>query len=306
MNKRLIGVAVAALLALLGTIVILRYVNDADERARADVELVEVFVIEEKVPAGAGEAELRSAIGTTEVAANTVVDGVLTDLLQLDGKVAAVDLVPGEQVLLNRLIDSASFNQGKTRLTSVPDGLLEITVSLEPQRLVGGQVVPGDTVGVIASFEPFKINGITEEGLRVLSELSEDEYLRAVEALSAVPENIDLVNTTHFLMHKILVTRVQVEELPQEQYDAEGNPVDTGVLSPTGNLLVTLAVEPHDAERLVFSAEFGTLWVTYEPESADDHDSTESTHRDNVYGHPHEDETGGDVITTSDTAEAAS
>ncbi len=39
MNKRLIGVAIAAVLALVGTILILSYVNDADDRARAEVEL---------------------------------------------------------------------------------------------------------------------------------------------------------------------------------------------------------------------------------------------------------------------------
>lgn len=308
MNKRLIGVAVAALLALLGTVVILRYVNDADERARADVELVEVFVIQDKVGAGADERELRSAIGTEEVSANTVVDGVLTDLRQLDGKVAAVDLVPGEQVLLSRLIDESSFNSGRTRLTSVPDGLQEITVSLEPQRLLGGQIVPGDTVGVIASFEPFTVNAISEEQLQALGVAGEDEFLRVIEFLEKVPENIKTANTSHFLLHKVLVTRVQVEELPQEQLDNEGNPIDTGVLSPTGNLLVTLAVETSDIERLVFSAEFGTIWVSFEPESAAGHEDSESVHRGNVYGHPHQEDGEGDVISTSDAggAEGAS
>ena len=308
MNKRLIGVAVAALLALLGTVVILRYVNDADERARADVELVEVYVIQEKVAAGAGESELRAAIGTAEVAASTVVDGVVTDLRQLDGRVAAVDLVAGEQILLSRLIDEASFNSGRTRLTSVPEGLQEITVSLEPQRLLGGQIVPGDTVGVIASFEPFTVNAISEEQLQALVASTQEDFLKVISFLEQIPENIKTANTSHFLLHKVLVTRVQVEELPQEQLDNEGNPIDTGVLSPTGNLLVTLAVETADIERLVFSAEFGTIWVSFEPEEAAGHDESESVTRGNVYGHPHEDETQGDVITTSDAngAEGAS
>ncbi len=46
MNKRLIGVAIAAVLAVAGTFIILRYVNEADERAQADVDLVEVYVID--------------------------------------------------------------------------------------------------------------------------------------------------------------------------------------------------------------------------------------------------------------------
>jgi len=299
MNKRLIGVAAAALLALLGTILILRYVNDADDRARADVELVEVFVIEDKVSAGATEGELRGAIGTTEVSASAVVDGVLTDLQQLDGRVAAVDLVPGEQVLLSRLIDAASFNRGRSRLTSVPDGLQEITVSLEPQRLVGGQVVPGDTVGVIASFEEASVNGISEDQLDALE--TSEEFVQLIASLESIPESVKLVETTHFLLHQVLVTRIQVEELPQEQLDSQGNPIDTGVLSPTGNLLVTLAVATEDIERLVFSAEFGRLWMSYEPESAGDHDDAESTHRGNVFDHPHEEELEDGVTTVGST-----
>ncbi|MEQ8841082.1 MAG: hypothetical protein RIB98_08875 [Acidimicrobiales bacterium] len=296
MNKRLIGVAVAALLAALGTVVILRYVNDADERAQADAELVEVFVVEDGVSAGADEAELRSAIGTTEVAASTVVDGVLTDLLQLDGKVAAVDLVPGEQVLLNRLIDEASYNSGRSRLTSVPDGLHEVTVSLEPQRLLGGQVEPGDTVGVLATFDEASINGVSSEQIRVLETSPPAEFLAQIELLKSIGPDVKLVPETHFLLHKVLVTRVQVEQLPQEQLDADGNPIDTGILTPTGNLLVTLALETEDVERLVFTAEFGTIWMSYQPESAGGPDEAPGVNRGSVF----EDspEPGGDAPST--------
>ena len=57
---------------------------------------------------------------------------------------------------------------------------------------------------------------------------------------------------------------------------------------PTGNLLVTFALEADDAERLVFSMEFGRIWLTYEPADSGGHDSAEMTHRGNVYDHPHE------------------
>ena len=138
MNKRLLGAAAAAVLAVLGTIAVLAYVSDADDRARQEIALVEVYVMEESVPEGADESELRRAIGIAEVQAGTVVDGVITDLAQLDGKVAAVALLPGEQVLLSRLIDEASYNAGDTRLTAVPTDKHEITISLEPQRILGG------------------------------------------------------------------------------------------------------------------------------------------------------------------------
>lgn len=303
MNKRLIGVAIAAVLALLGTIAILRYVNDADERARADVELVEVYVVESHVRAGADEAEIRSAIGTAQVTAESVLGDVVTDLRQLDGRVAAVDLVPGEQVLASRFIDTASYNAGKSRLTSVPEGLQEITLSLAPERIVGGHVNPGDTVGIIASFGEAELGGVSEEQIEAIE--TYEEYVELANLLGSAEEKLTLVETTHFLLHKVLVTRVQIEELPQEVLDADGNPVDTGVLSPTGNLLVTLAVETADVERIVFSAEFGLIWMSYEPAEADDHESTESTHRGNVFDHPHEEDDGTDELISDDTTEDA-
>lgn len=285
MNKRLIGAAAAAALAVVGTFAILLYVRDADDRAKADIELVEVYVIETSVRAGTGDGDLIDSIGTAEVQASTVVDGVITDLNQLNGQVAAVDLVPGEQVLLSRFIDAASYDDGRNRLTAVPPDLHEVTVSLDPERLVGGQVVPGDTVGVLASFGASEIGGVALDNIDTI-----EEYQLAVEAVEALPEEITNVETTHFVLNKVLVTRVQVEQLPVERTDADGNPIDTGILAPTGNLLVTVAVDALDAQRLIFSIEFGRVWMTYQPLTTADHDDDlEATHRGNVFDHPHDD-----------------
>lgn len=300
MNKRLIGVALAALLAVIGTIAILAYVNDADDRARADVELVEVFVIEDRVSAGADEATIRGATGTSQVIADTVVDGVLTDLTQLDGKVAAVDLVPGEQVLLSRLIDAASYDNGRSRLTSVPEGLHEVTVSLDPERVVGGQVTPGDTVGVLATFGP------TSLGLDYDAYGTTEELLAALTAFAEIPKDVPGVELTHFILNKVLVTRVQVEELPAERTDADGNPVDAGVIVPTGNLLITVALEAEGVQQLVFSMEKGSVWMTYEgPEVPEHDDDLDGTHRGNVFGHPHS-ESSDELLIVEPDAEAAS
>ncbi len=305
MNKRLLGAAAAAGLAVIGTFAILLYVRDADDRAKADIELVEVYVIEDHVNAGTGEADLRSSIGTTEMAANSVVDGVLTDLAQLDGQVAAVDLVPGEQVLLSRLIDKAAYDDGRTRLTSIPAGMHEITVSMDPERLVGGQVQPGDTVGVLTSFNSSEVGGIALDNID-----TEEEYLLAIEAIENAPtDTVTNVETTHFVLNKVLVTRVQVEQLPVEREDSDGNPIDTGILAPTGNLLVTLAVDAESAQKLIFSIEFGRVWMTYQPLDTDDHtDDLEATNRGNVFGHPHDpdafDPFAPDVVVAADPDEA--
>jgi hypothetical protein len=64
-----------------------------------------------------------------------------------------------------------------------------------------------------------------------------------------------------------LVTNVQVEQLPTSPGE-DGAGADVPDLAPTGNLLVTLAVLPAEAEKVVFTAEHGFVWLV-----ADDEDS---------------------------------
>lgn len=310
MNKRLLGAAAAAGLAVLGTFAILLYVRDADDRAKADVELVEVFVIEEPVSAGTGDPDLRNAIGTAEIQANTVVAGVITDLNQLNGQVAAVDLIPGEQVLLSRFTDAEAFNDERDQLIDVPANLHEVTVSLEPQRLVGGKVEPGDTVGVLGSFTPSAVTGVPLDNID-----SAEEFDRAVSALTELSDDVEYVATTHFVLDKVLVTRVQRDQLPAERTDANGNPVDTSELAPTGSLLVTLAVDAESAQKLVFTAEFGLIWMTYQPLTTPDTSADlEATNRSNVFELADDDErfdpfgsaaTDGDEAVAADSTDGA-
>ena len=290
MNRRLLGVAGAAALAVIGTFAILAYVRDADDRAQADAELVEVYTVDERVAAGSDAADLRRAIDVEMVQAGTVVDGVVVDLAELDGKVAAVDLVPGEQLLRARLVDAASFDDGRNRLTSIPVGKHEVTVSLAPERALGGQVVPGDTVSVIASFVPFEVGTVPLDPETGELLVPVDDLNQPVAADPAIPDidipglgqSLQTPNVTHILLHKVLVTRVQVEQLPKEVTDADGNTVDSGVLAPTGNLLVTVALDAPEIERLVFTAEFGLIWLSYEPAEASE-DGTRIQTRGSVY-----------------------
>lgn len=52
MNKKLLGVATALMLALIGTVALVAYVTNAEERALAGEELVEVYVVTTEIPAG--------------------------------------------------------------------------------------------------------------------------------------------------------------------------------------------------------------------------------------------------------------
>ena len=103
-NKRWIGVVAAVVLAALGTLILLQYVNGADERALAGQETITVYVLQQEVPAGTPAEELAETVETLLVPAATQVPGTVASLDQIAGTVAAVDLVPGEQLILSRFI----------------------------------------------------------------------------------------------------------------------------------------------------------------------------------------------------------
>ena len=161
----------------------------------------------------------------------------MTNPATISGLVTTVDLVPGEQLLWSRFIDPAEEG---TADIEVPEGMQEVSILLEPQRMVGGDITPGDTVGVFVSL-----------GAGVYQ----------------IP-----VPVTHLTLHKVLVTSVQ--GLPTA-VEGEAAPDASGV--PEGSLIVTLARPAPDAEKLVFGQEFGTIWLSKEPAGATEDGTRELT-----------------------------
>ncbi|MFA9428636.1 Flp pilus assembly protein CpaB [Egicoccus sp. AB-alg2] len=256
MVRKVLGVVGAVLLALIGTGLLVAYVRGAEDRALAGEEVVEVLVVREDVPRGTEAEALGDYVAVERVPKKVRAIGGIDDLDALNGQVAAVDLVAGEQLVRPRFVTPAQLEEESQ--IEVPEGLQEVTLSLEPHRAMGGKVKPGDTVGIFASFD--------------LNDKREDEQI-------AEAENEDyrqrLSETSKMILHKLLVTSVQWEQVPQTP-DNTGDEASSGAsggrieLAPTGNLLVTFAVSVEQAERMIFTAEHGTVWLSAEPETADE------------------------------------
>jgi pilus assembly protein CpaB len=148
-RRRLLAALAALLLAAAGTVVLLAYVRAADARALAGVQTVEVLVVDLPVAEGTPGEELADLVRTERLPARAAVEGRVTDLGQLAGQVATVDLQPGEQLLATRFASPEDRSVPGT--VAPPAGAAEVSVLLEPQRAVGGRLVAGDTVGVHVS-----------------------------------------------------------------------------------------------------------------------------------------------------------
>jgi pilus assembly protein CpaB len=141
----------------------------------------------------------------------------------------------------------------------VPEGLLEITIPLDPIRAVGGTVRPGDLVGLIASFADYQ-----------------------GDAVDAAGQPVAASQVSGFLLHKLLVTNVQGAPVVAAAAQ-EADPAAAGAAAPTGQLYVTLAADAAAAERIVFASSYGDIWLAVEPAEADESGTSVQT-ADRIFG----------------------
>lgn len=212
MNRKLTGLLGAVGLASVGTLVLVGYVSAAEERAVAGERLAPVLVVTSPVEKGTPAAEVAGLVRTEQVPVKVRADGAVTDLDAVEGQVAAVDLVPGEQLLAARFAPPDQVGP-----VGLPPGLEEVTLNLESERAVGGRVRSGSEVAVFASY--------TGEQPRT------EVILRDAPVVAVAPS--DSASTG-----------------------------EDGEAKPGVGLLVTLAVEPAVAERIVFGAEHGRIWLS--------------------------------------------
>ena len=283
--RRLIAIIVALALAGAGTFFLVAYVRGAEDRALAGEVVVDVLVADAEIAAGTPAEELAGRVRAERVPAKVAAAGAVADLSALEGRVAAIALLPGEQLVEDRFLtlDAYQESAGTAANVTVPEDLLQVTISLTPDRVLGGELRPGDLVVVFASFDPFPLNSVEPTGL------GPDEVPVLVPDPEPAEEDptragLQTPHSTRIILHGILVTRLQAEELPRtlaEEEAAAGAPD----LAPTGNLLVTLALEPAAAERLVFTAEHGFVWLALEGADAD-HTATGIQTRLSIYEGP--------------------
>ena len=243
MRRRLLAASAALVLLLVGTVVLVAYVRGADARALAGTRTVQVLVADQPIPAGTTGADLEGLVRTDTLPEKAALAGRVTDLAKLDGKVATVDIEPGEQLLAGRFAAPESLAAPGT--VAAPAGKSELSVLLEPQRVIGGRLHAGDAVGVYVSMK--------------------DPQAR-----------------THVVLHHVLVTQVQGAPTPPEGESGDPATASSGS-APTSSLMVTLAVTASEAEAVVFGVEHGTLWLSLEPEDATT-SGTEVITEGNIYG----------------------
>ncbi len=219
-QRKTVGIILSVLLAAAGTALLVGYVRGAEQRALEGETTVDVLVATTAIPKGTKAEAVAAMVKTEQVPAKVAASGAVASTSSVAGRVAAVDILPGEQLVQSRFATVAEAAK-----VNVPPGALQVTVALDALRAVGGKVREGDSVAVAASF--------------------------------------DDPQTTRLLLQKVPVTDVRTEQGARITGPVDGP-------AATGTVLVTLAVDAPAAERVIFAAEYGRLWLSWEPKEANE------------------------------------
>lgn len=242
MKRKVTGTVVALVLATLGTLLLVGYVQSAHNNAAADEALVDVYLVREKIAKATPSADVDDKVDKATVPARLRAADAVTDLDELKDLFSTVDLLPGEQLVRARFAGAGDATRG-----DVPPGLLQVSVALEIERVVGGKLRAGDTVGVLLSYQP-----------------------------PLLPYE------TRLEINKVLVTDVQFQSAGGSMDAKESGLEGVGQASPQGTYIVTLALTAPQVEQVVHGAQHGELWLTAQPEDSSE-EGTKVVNPANVY-----------------------
>jgi pilus assembly protein CpaB len=275
MSKRVLAVIAAILVGVLGTTAVVLYARAADRRALAGQEAVEAFVVRKPIPAGttADKAVQEGWMRQELLARKAVPDDVLTKVDESNGQlVANATLQPGSLVLRASFTARAASAGG----LAIPAGKVAVSIDLADPAHVGPFVTVGSHVAV---YDTFNLRPSTDP-LDVLEKLGKQlDQLGQKKATPKKPkatsknkpkkkptspagdhlmDRHEYTRATRVLLAdvEVLAVGASAEVLTAQQADKAAAAQDDPVRR---TLLVTLAVTPEQAERLVHVAHTGTL-----------------------------------------------
>ena len=236
MGRRILAIIVAAVLALIGGVMVLLYARNADARAVAAASPRTVFVSSLQIPAGTSirDAVRLKMLTQTQVPERGVPAGALTQVTDdTSALLALTDIAPGEYVL------AASFGDTPIgqKLIQVPTGKLAVSVALSDPARVGSFVSPGSFLTIFATHET---DAPTTGGAAT------------PRATSILLDNIQVIG----IGGQPLQSGATPTAAP-----ADGDDAAVAAQQQGASFLVTLAVTPQQATKLVHGVNSFVLYA---------------------------------------------
>jgi len=252
LTRRILTVLLAIVLAVIGTGAVLVYVNGANNRALDGQQPVTVLVAAQQIPAGtsAGLALREGLLVREQVPAKSVQGtdyvGRLSPALGL--LVVSADIPSGELLLRPMLVTQVTASSG----IAIPRGEVAVTIALCVPQAVAGYVGPGAQVAI------FDTTGNGSGGCTAGGAGSSSSTSGTAKAGSSAPSV-----STKIVLPKVTVLAIGQAPAPQvgSATSTAYSQSSTSDSSSTGSVLVTLAVDQSDAERVISLAESGLPYL---------------------------------------------
>lgn len=153
MKRRVLTVALAVLLAMVGTAGVLAYVRQADNRALAGQQAVSVLVAGKLIPSGTtAAAALRDGLLTSQKlpSASVPPDAMRSIPAGLSALVLNADVQRGQLLLRPMLVTAVQVTSG----LGIPAGMVAVTINLCLPEAVAGNIKAGSQVEVFDTYGP--------------------------------------------------------------------------------------------------------------------------------------------------------
>ena len=149
-RRRTLAIVLSVGIAAIGTLLLLTGSKGASGKSVAPQEATaKVWIVSEVIPNGTKGELVGRYVRQESVPSRLRIPEAASTLDELKGLVSTADLLPGEQLVKTRFNSPQNQERG-----GVAPQLLEMSILLSPDRMVGGKLTGGgaDTVAVFASF----------------------------------------------------------------------------------------------------------------------------------------------------------
>ena len=273
MGRRALVLLVALVLAGVAAFAVFQFLSGIQSEVEADREKVTVFRAGSTIPEGAQGSQILQQGVITQGEENTedLPLGAVTSEEQLQAVLGGrLAVGPIDQ---NEIITTSQWAQLTVDLKPlselIPSGKQALTISTDAVRGVNGFVRPGDMINLIITLDiEFTQIPVDSPIFGIPTETTAADGTGGEEAS-------ETVTYTRFVLQGLPVLAVAQDVRPEEgesapvvtpTVDAEGNPVPADqAAEQIPQTVFTLEVTPEQAERIAFSFENGSIWMTLVP-----------------------------------------
>ena len=240
MNRRIVLVAIAVVLALVGTIAVYTYAHHADQRAIAKTRSTTVLYATKQIPPG---TTWRDAVNGGYLTTEKVpVDSAPTHAIpstaaSIPSSYVTTSSIPAGQIAVTEMFGQTQVTTG---ILNIPKGHQAMSISIPVASDVAGFVQSGSEVAIYATS-------------KIASNSAPTSVVGGNSSSGSKPD----VYVTKLLLPQVTVIAAS-QGAPAKLDGAESSQNNTS----NTNVLVTLSLTQTEAERVILAQQIGTLYLS--------------------------------------------